>query len=224
MTAPNPGADTAPKAAPKKPYNPSPKVFNRIQGALFVLSLLPFVRLVWASFTDNLGANPVEFITRNTGDWAMYFLCITLLMTPIRRWTNMWWVMRLRRMFGLYVYFYASLHFSTFIGFDHAFEVPDMIADMIKRPFILVGVLNFILLTPLAITSTDGWFKKMGVKNWNNLHKLVYIIAPLVILHFWWMKAGKNDFEQPIIFGTILGILLLMRVYWAFFQKPPVKK
>jgi sulfoxide reductase heme-binding subunit YedZ len=224
MTAPTPQSTAAPTAPPKKPYNPSPRVFNLIKGGLFIASLLPFVRLVWAALSDHLGANPVEFITRNTGDWTLIFLCITLLMTPIRRWTNMWWVMRLRRMFGLYVYFYAALHFSTFLGFDHAFDMPEMLKDIVKRPFILVGVLNFILLTPLAITSTDGWFKRMGVKRWNNLHKLVYLIAPLAILHFWWMKAGKHDFQQPIIYGSVLGVLLLLRIYWALFQSAPPKK
>ena len=196
-------------------FNPTPKQFKLIKASLFVLALLPFVRLVVFVFLDRLGANPVEFITRNTGDWTLYFLCITLAVTPLRRLTNWVWVAKLRRMEGLFTFFYATLHFTTFLWFDHAFDVGEMWKDVIKRPFITVGFIAFVLLIPLAVTSTNAMIKRVGAKNWQRLHKLVYGIACLGILHFWWMKAAKHNFEQPIIFGTIVGVLLLMRVYWS---------
>ena len=196
-------------------FNPTQKQFKILKASLFVLALVPFVRLVVATFTDGLGANPVEFITRNTGDWTLYFLCITLAVTPLRRLTNWVWLVRLRRMEGLFAFFYASLHFTTFLWFDHAFDVSEMWKDVIKRPFITVGFITFALLVPLAATSTNAIIKRMGVKNWQRLHRLVYLIASLGILHFWWMKAAKHNFTQPLIFGTVVGTLLLMRVYWS---------
>ena len=195
-------------------FTPTQKQFKLIKAGLFVLALLPFLRLVLFVFLDRLGANPVEFITRNTGDWTLYFLCITLAVTPLRRLTNWVWLVKLRRMEGLFAFFYAALHFTTFLWFDHAFDVAEMWKDVLKRPFITVGFIAFMLLIPLAATSTNAMIKRVGAKNWQRLHKLVYGIACLGILHFWWMKAGKHDFEQPIIFGAIVGVLLLMRVYW----------
>jgi len=167
-----------------------------------------------SAFTDQLGANPVEFITRNTGDWTLYFLCITLAVTPLRRLTNWVWLVKLRRMQGLYVFFYAALHFTTFLWFDHAFDITEMWKDVLKRPFITVGFIAFVLLIPLAATSTNAIIKKLGAKNWQRLHRLVYLIASLGILHFWWMKAGKHDFEQPLIFGAIVATMLIMRLVW----------
>lgn len=196
-------------------FNPTQKQFKFIKASLFVLALLPFLRLVVFTFLDRLGANPVEFITRNTGDWTLYFICITLAITPLRRLTNWVWTVRLRRMAGLYAFFYAALHFTTFLWFDHAFDLGEMWKDVIKRPFITVGFIAFVLLIPLAATSTNAMIKRLGAKNWQRLHKLVYGIACLGILHFWWMKAAKHNFEQPIIFGSIVAALLLMRVYWA---------
>jgi len=203
-------------------FNPTAKQFKTIKAGLFVLALLPFLRLVVSAFTDQLGANPVEFITRNTGDWTLYFLCITLAVTPLRRLTNWVWLVKLRRMQGLYVFFYAALHFTTFLWFDHAFDITEMWKDVLKRPFITVGFIAFVLLIPLAATSTNAIIKKLGAKNWQRLHRLVYLIASLGILHFWWMKAGKHDFEQPLIFGVIVATMLLMRVYWRL--QAPVNK
>lgn len=199
-------------------FTPTPKQFKIIKAVLFVAALLPFVRLVLFTMTDRLGANPVEFITRNTGDWTLYFLCITLAITPFRKLTKWAWAIKLRRMVGLYAFFYAFLHFTTFLWFDHFFDLPEMIKDVIKRPFITVGFIAFVLLIPLAATSTNRMIKLLGGKRWQWLHRLVYVIAPLGILHFWWMKAGKNDFSQPIIFGSIVAALLLVRVYWKFSQ------
>jgi sulfoxide reductase heme-binding subunit YedZ len=196
-------------------FNPAPRQFSAIKAFLFLLALLPFARLAWGVFADQLGANPLEFITWNTGDWTLYFLCITLAVTPLRRLTGWNWLLRLRRMIGLFAFFYASLHFTTFFWFDHFFDVQEMLKDVAKRPFILVGFTAFVLLIPLAITSTNGMVKRLGGKRWQWLHRLIYVIAPLGILHFWWMKAGKHNFEQPIIFGTIVAILLLLRVVWA---------
>ena len=203
-------------------FNPTAKQFKTIKAGLFVLALLPFLRLVVSAFTDQLGANPVEFITRNTGDWTLYFLCTTLAVTPLRRLTNWVWLVKLRRMQGLYVFFYSSLHFTTFLWFDHAFDITEMWKDVLKRPFITVGFIAFVLLIPLAATSTNAIIKKLGAKNWQRLHRLVYLIASLGILHFWWMKAGKHDFEQPLIFGAIVATMLIMRLIWRL--KAQVKK
>jgi sulfoxide reductase heme-binding subunit YedZ len=200
-------------------FNPTQRQFKVIKACLFVVCLLPFVRLLTFALSNRLGANPLEFITRNTGDWTLYFLCITLCVTPFRRFSGWNWAIRLRRMLGLYAFFYIVLHFATFIWFDHFFDLEEMATDIVKRPFILVGFLSFLLLVPLAVTSTDGWRKRLGVKRWLQLHKLLYLIAPLGILHFWWMKAGKHNFEQPIIFGTIVAVLLLLRMTWAMQQR-----
>jgi sulfoxide reductase heme-binding subunit YedZ len=192
---------------------------RRLKIVLFIAATLPFLRLVVYTINDWLGANPVEFITRNTGDWTLYFLCITLAVTPLRRLTGWNWLIRLRRMIGLFVFFYAALHFTTFLWFDHFFDVAEMLKDVLKRPFITVGFAAFLLLIPLAATSTNAMIKRLGGKRWQWLHRLIYLIAPLGILHFWWMKAGKNDFSQPIVFGVIVGGLLLLRVYWHFAQR-----
>lgn len=185
-----------------------------IKVAVFLAALAPLLRLVLYGFTERLGANPIEFITRNTGDWTLYFLCLTLAVTPVRRLTGWNWLIRLRRMLGLFAFFYASLHFITFFWFDHFFDMGEMLKDVVKRPFITVGFIAFVLLIPLAVTSTNGMVRRLGGKRWQWLHRAIYLIAPLGILHFWWMKAGKNDFAEPILFGVIVAVLLLMRVYW----------
>ncbi|MBC7414764.1 MAG: sulfoxide reductase heme-binding subunit YedZ [Herminiimonas sp.] len=197
-------------------FNPSQKQFRIVKASLFALALLPFLRLVVFTFTDRLGANPVEFITRNTGDWTLYFLCITLAITPLRRLTGWVWLVRLRRMEGLFAFFYVALHFMTFLWFDHAFDVAEMWKDVIKRPFITVGFIAFVLLIPLAASSTNAMIKRIGARRWQWLHRLIYLIAPLGILHYWWMKAAKHNFEQPLLFGAIVATLLLMRLYWSW--------
>lgn len=199
--------------------NPTSAQLKIIKTLVFLAALLPFVRLVVAIFTDDLGANPVEFITRNTGDWTLYFLCLTLSVTPLRRLTHWNWLIRLRRMLGLFVFFYAVLHFTTFLWFDHFFDLQEMWKDVVKRPFITVGFSAFVLLIPLAATSTNGMVKRLGAKRWQALHRTIYLIALLGIVHFWWMKAGKNDFAEPILFGLIVAALLLTRVYWSVMQR-----
>jgi methionine sulfoxide reductase heme-binding subunit len=195
-------------------FYPTPRQLSGIKALLFVLALLPLLRLVAATLLDQLGANPIEFITRSTGDWTLYFLCLTLAVTPLRHFSKWHWLLRLRRMLGLFAFFYACLHFTTFLWFDHFFDLDEMWRDVLKRPFITVGFSAFVLLIPLAITSTNGMVRRLGGKRWQWLHRLVYLIAALGILHFWWMKAGKHDFAQPILFGTIVALLLLLRLYW----------
>ena len=194
-------------------FNPSAKQVMQVKSLLFAAALAPFARLVLFAFTDRLGANPIEFITRNTGDWTLYFLCLTLAITPLRRLTNWNWLIKLRRMLGLFAFFYATLHFTTFFWFDHFFDIDEMWKDVVKRPFITVGFTAFVLLIPLAVTSTNAMVRRLGGKRWQWLHRLIYLIAPLGILHFWWMKAGKHDFAQPILFGSIVAVLLLARVW-----------
>jgi sulfoxide reductase heme-binding subunit YedZ len=194
--------------------NPSARQLAAIKALLFLAALLPFFRLVVFAFQDRLGANPIEFITRNTGDWTLYFLCITLAVTPLRRFLNWNWLIRLRRMLGLFAFFYAALHFTTFLWFDHFFDLGEMWKDVVKRPFITVGFTAFLLLIPLALTSTNAMVRRLGSKRWQKLHRTVYLIGSLAIIHFWWMKSGKNDFAQPILFGTIMLFLLGVRVMW----------
>jgi sulfoxide reductase heme-binding subunit YedZ len=195
-------------------FNPSTRQAGLIKAAIFLLALVPLARMVYLTVTGQL-VEPLEFITRGTGDWTLYFLCFTLAVTPLRRLLKWNWLIKLRRMLGLYMFFYGLLHFMTFLWFDHFFDLQEMWKDVLKRPFITVGFIAFVLLIPLAATSTNAMVKRLGGKRWQWLHRLVYVIAPLAILHFWWMKAGKHNFTQPIIFGCILGALLLMRVYWA---------
>ncbi len=197
-------------------FTPTPRQFKFIKVALFALALLPAARLLLFGFTDRLGANPIEFITRSSGDWTLYFLCITLAVTPLRRFTNWNWLIKFRRMLGLFAFFYASLHFTTFLWFDHFFDVAEMLKDVVKRPFITVGFSAFILLIPLALTSTNGMIRRLGGKRWQWLHRSLYAIAMLGILHFWWMRAGKHNFEKPILFGSLVAALLLVRVYFAW--------
>jgi sulfoxide reductase heme-binding subunit YedZ len=197
---------------------PTTKQISWIKGAVFALALAPLLRMVYLTVTGQL-VDPLEFITRGTGDWTLYFLCMVLAVTPLRKLSGWNWLIKLRRMLGLYVFFYGFLHFMTFLWFDHFFDLQEMWKDVLKRPFITVGFTAFVLLIPLALTSTNGMIKRLGGKRWQWLHRLVYVIAPLAILHFWWMKAGKHNFTQPIIFGTILGVLLLMRVWWASRQR-----
>ncbi len=195
-------------------FNPTPRQLKAIKSVAFVLALVPFFALAYLVATDQL-VEPLQYITRNTGSWTLYFLCITLAVTPLRRLSGWNWLLKLRRMMGLYAFFYALLHFTTFLWFDHFFDVQEMLKDVAKRPFITVGFTAFVLLVPLAVTSTNGMVRRLGGKRWQLLHRLVYVIAPLGILHFWWMRAGKHDFNKPILFGLIVLVLLGIRAWWA---------
>jgi methionine sulfoxide reductase heme-binding subunit len=179
--------------------------------AVFLGGLYPLARIVLLGFTGGLGANPIEFITRSTGLWTLVFLCITLAVTPVRRLTGLNALLRFRRMLGLFAFFYVVLHFTTYIWFDKWFDVFAILKDIVKRPFILVGFSAFVLLIPLAVTSPKAMVRKLG-RRWQTLHKLIYPIAVLAILHFWWMKAGKHDLVLPKIYGAIVVVLLAWRV------------
>ncbi len=186
---------------------------------LFVLCLMPFIWLVFGAFTNQLGANPAEALVRSTGDWTLRFLCLVLAVTPLRTLTNTPALARFRRMLGLFVYFYVVLHLLSYSWFDMEFDVGAIIKDIIKRPFILIGFTAFLLLTPLAATSFNRAIKALGAKRWQRLHKLVYAIAGLGILHFFWMRSGKNDFAEVFVYAVVLAFLLGWRVYKYFDKK-----
>jgi methionine sulfoxide reductase heme-binding subunit len=179
---------------------------------LFVLALLPFAWLIWGAATNHLGANPAEHLERATGDWTLRFLCITLSITPLRVVAGIPGLVRLRRMLGLFTYFYVLLHLLCYSWFDMGFDVADIAKDIAKRPFILVGFSAFVLLTPLAATSFNGAVKAIGAKRWQALHKLVYVVAGLAILHFFWMRAAKHNFAEVAVYAAILALLLGWRV------------
>ncbi|MBI2769539.1 MAG: sulfoxide reductase heme-binding subunit YedZ [Burkholderiales bacterium] len=179
---------------------------------LFIVALLPFAWLMYGAFTNNLGANPAEYLIRSTGDWTLRFLCITLAVTPMRVIAGLPTLARFRRMLGLFVYFYVVMHLLSYSWFDMGFDVADIAKDIAKRPFILVGFSGFLLLTPLALTSFNRAVKAMGAKRWQALHKLVYVIAGLGLLHFFWMRAGKNNFAEVAVYAAIIALLLGWRV------------
>jgi methionine sulfoxide reductase heme-binding subunit len=180
--------------------------------AVFALALLPFAYLFYGAWANTLGANPAEALIRSTGDWTLRFLCIVLAVTPLRVITGTPQLARFRRMLGLFVYFYALLHFTAYAWLDMSFELPEIFKDIAKRPFILVGFASLLLLTPLAATSFNRAIKTLGAARWQALHKLVYVIAGLAVLHFFWMRAGKNDFAEVAVYAAILGVLLGWRV------------
>jgi sulfoxide reductase heme-binding subunit YedZ len=179
---------------------------------VFLVSLLPFAWLFYGALTDNLGANPAEYLSRATGDWTLRFLCLTLAVTPVRVTAKLPTLQRFRRMLGLFTYFYVVLHFLSYSWFDQGFDLGEIAKDIAKRPFILVGFTAFVLLTPLAATSFNRAVKAMGAKRWQALHRLVYAIAGLGILHFFWMRAAKNNFAEVAVYAAILAVLLGWRV------------
>lgn len=183
-----------------------------LKALIFVLALVPLARLAAGAlyFPDWLGANPAEFITRATGDWTLRFLLATLAVTPLRKLTGWNWLLRLRRMLGLYAFFYGVVHLSSYVSFDHVFDIPEIARDIVKRPFITVGFTALVLMIPLAVTSTNAMVRRLGAKRWLALHRLVYVIAPLGVLHFWWMV--KADITEPAIYAVILAALLGYRV------------
>ena len=186
----------------------SAKTVCVLKAIVFVVALVPVARLAVAVafYPDWLGANPAEFITRSTGDWTLRFLLITLAVTPLRKLAGWHWLARFRRMFGLYTFFYGLVHLSSYVSFDHVFELAEILKDIVKRPFITVGFTALVLLLPLAVTSTDRMVRRLGAKRWLALHRLVYVIAPLGVLHFWWMV--KADITEPAIYGVIVALLL----------------
>lgn len=190
---------------------------------VFVVCLLPFAWLFYGALANQLGANPAEALIRALGDWTLRFICIVLAVTPLRVISNTPALARFRRMLGLFAYFYVVMHLLSYSWFDMGFDVGDIIADIIKRPFILVGFLAFLLLTPLAATSFNAAIKAMGAKRWQWLHKLVYLIAGLGLLHFFWMRAGKNNFTEVFVYAAIVALLLGWRVQ-QFLRKKRLRR
>lgn len=188
---------------------------SNLKPFVFIASLIPIGLLVYKGFTDNLGANPIEVITRSTGLWTLIFLLLTLAITPFRKLTNTPSLIKFRRMLGLFAFFYGFLHLMTFVWLDKFFDVHEMIKDVYKRPFITAGFTAFLLMVPLAITSTRKWIQRLGGKSWNRLHKLVYFSAAAGVIHFYWLV--KKDVTQPVEYGTILALLLGYRlISWAW--------
>ena len=179
---------------------------------VFALALLPFSWLLYGAIANQLGANPAEYLIRATGDWTLRFLCITLAVTPLRTIAGLPALARFRRMLGLFVYFYVVMHLLSYSWFDMGFDVADIAKDIAKRPFILVGFTGFLLLTPLAATSFNRAVKFLGAKRWQALHRLVYVIAGLGILHFFWMRAAKRNFAEVAVYAAIIAVLLGWRL------------
>jgi len=182
---------------------------------IWVACLTPLLRLGWKGLTGGLGANPIEFITLSTGTWTLVFLLATLAITPLRRLSGQSWLIRFRRLVGLFAFFYGVLHFITYVWLDKFFDVQDMIKDVAKRPFITAGFLAFLLLVPLAATSTAGAIRWMGGRRWQLLHRLIYVSGISAVVHFWWKV--KADVRKPAIYAAVLGILLGLRlVFWIY--------
>jgi sulfoxide reductase heme-binding subunit YedZ len=189
--------------------------------AIFLAALIPLARLVWKALHDALGANPIELITHSTGDWTLILILTTLSITPLRRITRQYWLIGLRRMIGLFAFFYGTLHFLTYIWLDKFFDVHDMLHDVAKRRFITVGFSAFVLMIPLALTSTKGWIRRLGGKNWQRLHRLIYLTGILAVIHYAWLV--KADLRKPIEYAIALSLLLLYRVgVWLSNKAPHV--
>ena len=186
---------------------------------VFAACLVPLARLLWLGFNGGLGANPIEFITRSTGTWTLSFLLVTLAITPLRRLSGWQWPIRLRRMLGLFAFFYACLHFTTYIWLDQFFDLTSIYQDIFKRPFITIGFASFLLLIPLAATSTQAMMRRLGGRNWQRLHRLVYLIAVGGVVHYWWLV--KKDVTQPAIYAAVLALLLGYRLWRRLFSPMP---
>ena len=180
---------------------------------VFLLCLCPFVWLFVLAVSDGLGANPQEALIRATGDWALRLMCLALAVTPLRQALALPALARWRRMVGLFAFFYASVHLLSYALFDMGLDLGDILADIVKRPFILVGTLTFLLLLPLAATSWDGAVRRMGAARWKKLHRLVYLAALAMLLHFFWMRAGKNNFVEVFVYATVVAVLLGWRIW-----------
>jgi len=193
---------------------PLPEKFIRaLKAPLFLLCLGPAFVLTWKGFHDCLGANPIDVITRTTGRWTLTFLLITLSVTPVRKLSGLAWLIRFRRMLGLFAFFYGSLHLMTYVWLDKFFDVHAMLHDIAKRRFITAGMTAWFLMLPLALTSTKGWIRRMGGKRWQKLHRLIYFSAAAGVVHFIWLV--KADLRRPLTYGAVLAVLLSYRlVIW----------
>ena len=185
-----------------------------LKPAIFLACLIPLARLVWRGFHAELGANPIEAITHGTGDWTLTFLMITLSVTPLRKLTRQYWLIGLRRMFGLFAFFYGTLHLMTYVWLDKFFNVHEMLHDIAKRRFITAGMTAFTLMIPLALTSTKWAIRKLGGARWQSLHRLIYFSATAGVIHYIWLV--KADLKKPLEFAAVLGVLMAYRlVTWA---------
>jgi sulfoxide reductase heme-binding subunit YedZ len=193
--------------------NPTKKQISGIKVLAFIFCLVPLTRILWLGIADNLSANPIEFIERSTGFWALFILLATLTLTPIRLLTGRAWQIQLRRMLGLFMFFYVCLHIITYVWLDFAFDWAAITKDIAKHPRILVGFAAFILSVPLAFTSTSAMMKRLGGR-WKQLHQSVYFIAVLAIVHFWWLV--KKDIREPLLYACILTVLLGIRIYYKY--------
>ena len=193
---------------------PLPDKFVRaLKAPVFLACLLPALVLTWKGFHNDLGANPIDVITRSTGKWTLTFLLITLSVTPVRKLSGFTWLIRFRRMLGLFAFFYGSLHLMTYVWLDKFFDLHEMLHDIVKRRFITAGLTAWLLMLPLAITSTTGWIRRLGGKRWQKLHRLIYFSAAAGVVHFIWLV--KADLRRPLTYGAVLGVLLAYRaVAW----------
>lgn len=189
-----------------------PRQLAALKALVFLACLIPFAQLGWGAWQDALGANPIETITRALGTWTLNFIVITLCVTPLRRATGWAWLVRLRRMLGLYAFFYAALHFITYFWLDQFFDWQAIAKDIVKRPFITVGFAAFVLLLPLAATSNRIAVRRLGGRAWQKLHRAVYVIAILGVVHYWWLV--KRDVATPALYAAIVAVLLLLRALW----------
>ena len=187
--------------------------------AVFLLCLVPLADLGLRAYHGELTANPVEFVQHFTGDWTLRFLLITLSVTPLRKLLNVPDLIRFRRMLGLFAFTYVSLHFLTYIGPDQSFDLGGMWKDVVKRPFVAVGFLGFVLLIPLALTSTKGWIRRLGGRSWQALHRLIYVTALCGVIHYYWLV--KSDHRLPLLYGAILAVLLLYRLVDSLLKPRP---
>jgi len=199
-------------------------VIRWFKAFLFVLCLVPLMRLGWLGANGGLGANPIEFVIRSLGTWTLVMLMATLSVTPLRRLSGWNVLIRVRRMLGLFAFFYACLHFLAFFGLDQFFDLRAVIADIAKRPYITVGFTCLLLLIPLAVTSTNAMQRRLGGRRWQKLHRLVYVVAIGGVVHYWWLV--KKDITQPLIYALVLAVLLGMRLWWrarpvAAISRPP---
>jgi sulfoxide reductase heme-binding subunit YedZ len=201
----------------KRPASVREKSIAAAKALVFLGALIPLAKLVWLGLHDGLGANPIEKITRTTGWWALTFLMVTLSATPLRRLSGWGWPLRFRRMLGLYAFFYASLHFLTYLVLDQYFDWAAIVKDIAKRPYITVGFPAFVLMIPLAVTSTNKMIQRLGAKRWKLLHRLVYVTATAGVVHFWWLV--KKDITEPLRFALILALLLGLRMVWNWRER-----
>ena len=195
---------------------PNKRQIGHIKTLMFLICLIPLIRLVWLGLSDGLTANPIEYIERSTGFWALFILLTSLCLTPVRLLTGKTWQLQLRRMLGLFMFFYVCLHITIYFWLDYSFIWPDIAKDISKHPYVLVGFSAFVLTIPLAVTSNNRMVRLLG-QRWKKLHQLVYLIAILGVVHFWWLV--KKDIREPMLFALVLALLFGIRIYFKYANK-----